>query len=360
MPDNLSQPIPPTPTPMLPASPPPVASPPIPPIVSAATGGSKKIKIGLAILILFLLSVSIPMAVWLTRQRQEIRKYAEGEPCENSEECPQICHFNVCRDCSDIGDAPTCATHNKCAWINDSCQLNTNPPPSGDCTPTITTTGGGLCGSGSSASVSVRACLPDTCSGLTSELRLSFSTVSAQCGGTTYAYNCSTTCGNAGSTQYITFPAESQKGTCRDLSVPCSVPNGCGACQVDIRGNGANVGERVNDSSGCTTPTPTGTPQPTATPPGYSISCLTCQVYDTNWNQIAPSSIQLNQTVYFATQGSTNHPQGITKARFRINGGTWQETTNKHGGLFYIQFTVPSPGSYLVESMVYNPVMGWY
>ena len=111
-----------------------------------------------------------------------------------------------------------------------------------------------------------------------------------------------------------------------------------------------------------TTPNPTGTPQPTATPtqPGYTASCLTCKAYDTNWNQITPSSIQLNQTVYFATQGSTNHPQGITKARFRINGGTWQETTNKHGGLFYIQFTVSSPGSYTVESMVYNPVMGWY
>jgi hypothetical protein len=72
----------------------------------------------------------------------------------------------------------------------------------------------------------------------------------------------------------------------------------------------------------------------------------------------------VGQTVYFATRGSTTHPEGITKARFRftVNGvvGSWQETTNKRGNEFYIQYTIPSAGSFKVESMVFNPSLGWY
>jgi hypothetical protein len=67
----------------------------------------------------------------------------------------------------------------------------------------------------------------------------------------------------------------------------------------------------------------------------------------------------VGQTVYFASGWTTNDPAGITKARFRIKSGAWQETTTKHNELFYIQYTIPQAGAYKVEAMVYNPTLGW-
>ena len=91
------------------------------------------------------------------------------------------------------------------------------------------------------------------------------------------------------------------------------------------------------------------------------VQCEFCKVYDEDWEEITDlSTIAIGQTVYFATRGSTTDPKGITKARFRINGGDWQETTTRHGNEFYISYTIPSAGSYTVESMVYNPSLGWY
>jgi len=111
-----------------------------------------------------------------------------------------------------------------------------------------------------------------------------------------------------------------------------------------------------------TLPTPTPT---LPLPPIYTAQCESCQGYDNNWNLITNlSTLTVGQTVYFATQGSTTHPQSITKARFRItvNGvaNPWQETTNKRDNEFYIQHTIPSSGSFKIESMVFNPDLGWY
>lgn len=127
------------------------------------------------------------------------------------------------------------------------------------------------------------------------------------------------------------------------------------------------------------TPTPTYGP----TPPPDSISCLSCRVYDSDWNLIEnPSTIVVDQTVYFATIGFTSYAPGtegspgkITKARFRINGGLWQETEESRGNWkctgfgpnptctspeFYIAYTIQSAGAYKLESMVYNEVLGWH
>ncbi len=118
---------------------------------------------------------------------------------------------------------------------------------------------------------------------------------------------------------------------------------GCGSCKT----------------TGCeeeVTPTP---------PPPDTARCDFCKVYDTDWNEIPDlSTLTVGQTVYFATRGATTHAQGITKARFRITidgvVGSWQQTTEKHDNKFYIEYTIPSAGSYAVESMVYNPVLGWW
>ena len=129
------------------------------------------------------------------------------------------------------------------------------------------------------------------------------------------------------------------------------------------------TGTATPTPTGTATPTPTGTltptPTPTPTPITYTAQCESCRVYDSDWNLITGlSTLAIDQTVYFTTQGLTTHPQGITRARFRItvNGiaGTWQETTSKQNNELYIQYTIPSAGSFKIESMVFNPDLGWY
>ncbi len=124
------------------------------------------------------------------------------------------------------------------------------------------------------------------------------------------------------------------------------------------------------------TPTPpkdTGTPTPTppkdtGTPtPVYGCQCTTAEIYDKNWNLIVnrqsgllvdPSRIY-NQEVYLVVRGSTDHPTGISKARFRVNGGTWMETTNKNDKGFYLPYTFTDYGNFRVEAEVYNSHFGW-
>lgn len=370
MPDNLSQPIPPVPsapTPMLPASPPPITPllptpPPVTPQTAPpTTGGSKKIKIGLAILILFLISVSIPAAVWLTSQRQEVRKEAQGQVCCRVEA------RNLCSSGFGSWDmtVDSFATEAEC----DSYIANSSFSYSCNCCSGCQAAGGG---SPDPAQICNDPKCPETkakirCSSSGSDLRKVIVNQAA--------------CAVPTATPPPVTPTPTPVGCYKQCTRGTTVCGSGLVCEDSNEGAGIlpfylclNHDCPGSPTCACggptatpqptptptTTPIPSGTPQPTATPtPG--ISCLSCKAYDTNWNQIAPSSIQLNQTVYFATQGSTNHPQGITKAKFRINGGpSWQETTNKHGEFFYIQYTVSTARSYTIESMVYNPSLGWY
>lgn len=348
-----------------------------------------KTKIILTTLIAFLFLGAIGGTVYLVQQNQDIREQAQVYPpvgCKNQGEsgCNQngccdntnVCHNDSCITCGSITDASTCFTHTKCTWINGSCQPNSTPP-SGNCTPIVQGGGGALCGNGTSASVSVTATLPDTCTdGLTSELKLSFNSMTAECAGTQYANDCSVTCGNAGSTAYITFPAGSMAGATETLSASCNVPNNCGGCQVDIVGSGVNAGERMNNSSGCNGPTPT-TPKtntPTPTIPSFqpkcpedilcsegsyactgedgcpsccaiNCECVIIKVYNTSWRQFPTkdlTSIKPGDTIIFTAQGQTT--QGtIDKARFKINNGNYQETSRKKTGTqeYYLQYTIP-------------------
>jgi len=118
-------------------------------------------------------------------------------------------------------------------------------------------------------------------------------------------------------------------------------------------------------------PTPTEIPEPTITPTitgvPPSLSCEYCRVYNEDWQEIpisALSTLQVGEQIYLATRGQTEHAQGITKARFRVtvnsNQGAWQETTQqRNSGEFYIAYTIGASGTYKVESMVYNPDLGW-
>lgn len=145
------------------------------------------------------------------------------------------------------------------------------------------------------------------------------------------------------------------------------IENDC-KTQIDIRYDspGASAGNIITYKLDCApgqpTPTPTTSPMPTPTPPpSYFCRCLILRMYDSNWKEITDfSSISVGDLVHFTVIGETNHPQGITSARFRINGGDWKPVTQKHDGQFYIQFEIPDYGDYSVEAQVFNTDLGWH
>ncbi|MCL4382233.1 hypothetical protein M1545_00355, partial [Patescibacteria group bacterium] len=135
-------------------------------------------------------------------------------------------------------------------------------------------------------------------------------------------------------------------------TVTCTTP-ACGSCQVDLAYGGQTHGAIAWKDS-CTSASPTPTPT-------SAMSCTLIKAYDLTWNQITNlTTLTSGRTIYLANTGTTTDTAGLTKSRFRINGGTWQETTVKHGNEFYIQYTIPAAGTFQVESMVYNPTLGWY
>lgn len=108
------------------------------------------------------------------------------------------------------------------------------------------------------------------------------------------------------------------------------------------------------------TPTPTDTPPPTS-PPEYECDCLTLKMYDQDWNLISDySQLRPGDQVNLLATGETNHPQGITKARFKVNNQPWQESEQRHQGNFYWVFEIPEYGDYSIKAEVYNPSLGWY
>ncbi|HUS59816.1 MAG TPA: hypothetical protein VMX76_00300 [Nevskiaceae bacterium] len=288
---------------------------------------SKKTKTLLTILGLLFVLASIPATIFLVKQRQEIRKmavypedgfcagagYAEGHDSQLPYVNPSGC-TDLCND----------GTYNYCCWDN-----NGNNVFDGN----------------------------DTCSpGSTGELSCSGYEI----------------CNNSGTNQtYFYVWGSEQPGKCASGGYPLpgtgansgtllpekctSIPdNKCGQLEFQ-KGCG------VCKDTGCGITTTTPTPTPTPTLPPDTAQCDYCKAYDKDWYEITnPSTISVGQTVYFVTRGSTTHPLKITKARFRINNGTWQETANRRGNEFYISYAIPSVGSYIVESEIYNPALGWH
>lgn len=131
-------------------------------------------------------------------------------------------------------------------------------------------------------------------------------------------------------------------------------------------------------------PTPTGTITPSPTPTGEACQCQcsSIAVFNEDWEAIEDAdTIEVEQTVHFGVKGTAdeNCPSGITKARFRVNETAseewcegdgflltedWCETTNQQSvdedEYFYLTYFIPGSGDYKVESMVYcSDLEGW-
>jgi len=134
------------------------------------------------------------------------------------------------------------------------------------------------------------------------------------------------------------------------------------------------------------TPTPTGTLTPTPTPtntltptPTRTAACTLLKIFDSAKGQdVAPESLALNQQVVFMVNGTTTHPEGVKKAKFRVKVGSqadtfwcngpglmlsadnWCESSLQSGGFFLAPYKVRTSGSYKVEAMVWVPELGWH
>jgi len=345
-------------------------------------GSSKKTRIIMATLGVLLLVATLPAAVYLVKQRQEIRKEAYiGESCVVDKDCSnhpyekcsngkcvavtppdEICTGGVDEDGDGKTDCddPDCASTSGCqVGFCGGCNkaegwISSNQGPT-ECNGTKCNTGGwnyccwdedhnntcDICARGGGPGVDCSGnCI--SLSGLTPGSTVKFcsfySNNDVSCPYSTGSLNCSNV--NVPSNGSITRCISDDK--CGQLEAD----GYCGVCK----------------DTGCGGPPPSEPPEspPPSLPPDTAL-CQFCKIYDEDWNEITDlSTLTISQTIYLATRGTTSNPQGITKARIRVNGGDWQETTQQHGNKFYIQYTIPSAGSYTVESMVYNPDLGWY
>lgn len=322
------------------------------------------------IAVFFVLAVSLPTAVFLVRQRQEIRKEAAPGDC---------CGCNLKEGDDGTCDIPTlgcggeqwCATPTpeptntplpctpgdccdirlaydsqcNCNVFKQSCDTTIETPtpvPGATSTPTPTPTptpvtgcvnfdtvtngvSATWTGGSGSAGVSWTKC---DCLGVHDFCGTGCQTVKS----ITFSGS------NPASDQYTFFPQD-----CSTAQIDATTTNGC---------TGSEHGIVVQNDNNCTSPTPT---------PTSAMSCTLIKAYDLAWNQITDlTTLTSGQAIYLANAGTTTDAAGITMTRFRINGGTWQETTTKHGSEFYIPYTIPAAGTFQVESMVYNPTLGWH
>ncbi len=362
-------------------------------------GGSKKTRVILAALGVFFLVATLPAAVYLVKQRQEIRKEAySGEICTTKTDCSganEVCSNGTC----------TCASGY--VYINGVCVRETTAEI---CTGGIDEDGDGkidcadsecandpacqvsdFCGScaGDKSSGWINAPGPSDCNG-------------ERCNDGDWNYCCwdedhdntcdicargpgpGVNCDESGdcislsglmpgdtvkfckfySNSNVSCPYSTGSLDCSNVTVPPSgsitrcIPDGkcgqleadgyCGVCKETGCGGGPPPSEPPEESP------------PPSVPPETAL-CEYCKVFDEDWNEITDfSTITVNQTIYLATRGATGNPKGITKARFRINGGDWIETTSKHGNRFYIQYIILEANTYTVQSMIFNPDLGWY
>ncbi len=391
-------------------------------------GRSNKTRVLLATLGVLLLIITLPAAIYLVRQRQEIRKQAYvGQPCtidadcDTNEECVGgVCvaitpspsptpSEGFCGTCSGnksegwIGgnqgpvdcDGEECneGGWNYCCWDEDgdgSCDICARGPGPGvecdeasDC----------INLSGLTPGTVVKFCrfyanYDVTCPYSTGGLdcfnvtapdngRISRCIPAGKCGqleADGYCGVCKETgCGdgngngNGGRSDCNEPPTAAgckpglsvYNGVCRNPSCleeadcVCPPPPGC----FDQCGNDNDCpGSLVCQNSRCV-----NVDCPQESDCLCEAACEYCKVFDENWNEITDlSTITVGQVIRLATFGSTSHAQGITKARFRINGGDWMETTDRYQNMFYIEYIIPEAGSYTIESMVYNPGLGWY
>jgi len=142
----------------------------------------------------------------------------------------------------------------------------------------------------------------------------------------------------------------------------------CGVQQIDCSqkiGGTTLIFQSREDKTNCTT-TSTSTPvsTPTATPT-ITAACLNVKAYDTSFNELDATDLTLLKSgdkVRFAVLGTTSGGS-IDKARFSINGGSYQETTLKKPGTeeFYYEYTIPAGTvSFSVTAQLHHSIFGWF
>ena len=170
--------------------------------------------------------------------------WCEGTTCK-------ACTFGTVKSCEEAG------LNNPCGGGSDNGDCNFyNISYSG------AVSSGSDCREGGSAAVTIHACLPSSCDGART---YNYEKAVGSCSGSP---GCGTCGGSWSGASFTVNPGE-----CKDETVSCSPPGGCGRCQVDLRDqvggghyypNGYGVLRWQN--SGCTTPTPTPTTKTTPTP----------------------------------------------------------------------------------------------
>ena len=95
-----------------------------------------------------------------------------------------------------------------------------------------------------------------------------------------------------------------------------------------------------------------------------TAQCRAIKTYSTSGNLLdAAGRLQLKagDKIRLAVGGSTNQGS-ITRARFKINSGNWQETTSTNSsGEFYYDYTIPSGGTnFSVQAQIYHSTEGWF
>ncbi|MGB9707657.1 MAG: hypothetical protein ACPL1D_02810, partial [Microgenomates group bacterium] len=384
---------------------------------------SKKLKIALIILGLFFILASIPAVVYLVKQRQEIRKMAAPSQVPPCGDTPTIRCWGECEGCNEWEVCCTHETGGQCdAWCNKGITRQDSPNCGANCggggggggAPQPQCPGAGTsCQGWSGTHCNTESCCEHTCVN-------DIWSAGTFCGQKCREHpDCAYRCGaiptgapTGGDCPYDVTPYVRQTGSlpqgyascnnnghsCLTLELPENLrhclylaevytdgPQDCGntqahqrssnwighggsvcfpslpvdgdcKAQIDIRAaaGGAPAGNIITYLIDCY-------PSPPSPPPP-EVSCLWIKTYNASWQELSQNqlnSLRPGDRVYFVVVGSGD---GFDKARFRINNGNWQETTDKRPGTqeFYISYTIPNGVTdFKVEAEVHHPTQGW-
>lgn len=360
----------------------------IPPVVTTSKKGGKKSKgkMIVTILGLFVLVGGIAAGVILVQRQQDIRERASAI-------CSGTCTPN---DTNCGGDNQGCCVKSNCEYYCDSgitqsgadcegeggCDCDAPPPGNGNgngdtCTNPTCTSVTSDSSSGCLSATSCNLCNADDWAVQRNYCRGPKTNGNCQkcvrCN-PGRPLNCDLGCSCPGANPNTCYDHGDYYTTGNDPGRVCATLD-CGNTQVD-------VGYIDNDNDPPYTYLYSATwsdgkdwSECEETPPEETASCVSCTVYDEDWEEVDLTDINIGQTVYFATLGSSNPDGLITKARFKINGtaddswcdvanlasNDWCEITQKHDTYgYYVQYTIPSASSYRVTSAVYaGEDLGW-
>jgi hypothetical protein len=99
----------------------------------------------------------------------------------------------------------------------------------------------------------------------------------------------------------------------------------------------------------------------TIEPQNTTLECDEVKIYNAAGQPISVDNVLVGETIQIAVTGNTNHPDGVTKARFSFdNGANWVETTQTNTAEeFYLDWEVPDKISIDIKAQVYSPSIGW-